>query len=316
MNLSQDNKNKKIMRVGTRGSLLSITQTNHVIDLLKKIYPHIQFEIIKIKTEGDIKNKAPLSAISGKGVFVKEIEEALLQNKIDFAVHSLKDMLTILPKGLVIACYLKRENPADVILTKKKDFADSILDTLMKGSRIGTSSIRRSAQLLAYRNDLKILSIRGNVDTRIKKLLADDYDAIILAAAGLKRLNIGLSNLRLEEIPFHIMLPSPGQGAIVVETRKGKYEDFFKQLNCFNTELEVRAERSLLQSLGGGCKTPIGTLAIIKSGQLLLKACVCKIDGTELIKGEIYGSYIEPEKIALKLAEELIKKGADRLLKG
>ncbi len=304
---------RTVLKVGTRESKLSLTQTKLIIDALMNIYPSVQFEIITIKTEGDIRNDIHLSEISGKGVFVKEIESALLNGEIDFAVHSLKDMLTTLPDGLKIGCIPKREDPSDVIvLSAKSEFRR--IENFPAGFRIGTCSLRRAAQLKHYKTGLEILPIRGNIDTRINKLRKNNYDAIILAAAGINRMKPDMEGLRIIKIPYQIMLPAPGQGALAIETRIGDLDGFFSPLECRKTTKEITAERILLEKLGGGCKTPVGCLAQITPGQLFMASCVCNREGTVIIRKNITGKADNPEKTAEMLFDLLIKNGADKLL--
>jgi len=302
----------KKLKVGTRGSPLALAQTKSIINNLLKFYPGLEIEIIKIKTEGDIKSKQSLYEIGGKGVFVKEIEKALIEHKIDFAVHSLKDLPTKLPEDLVLRCVTARENPCDVLMSS----GNMTIETLPIGARIGTGSLRRIAQLLAYRKDLKIIPLRGNVDTRIKKLKEREVDAIIVALAGIKRLGMNLKDIFIQEIPVEIILPAVGQGALGVETRKEELTDFFAPINCIKTEREIRAERKLLERLGGGCRTPIGCLAQINSNnQLILQACICKPDGSQVLREKIITTAENPEDAGIQLAEILLKKGADKLLR-
>lgn len=294
---------------------MALAQTKLIIEDINKFHPEIDFEIVIIKTEGDIKLEHPLFLISGKGVFVKELEDALIQNKIDIAAHSLKDMPTSLPDGLNIACIPEREDPSDILVIRN-NLAGAMPDALSLPpyAKVGTSSLRRAAQLLAFRRDLCVAPIRGNIDTRIKKLLSGDFDAIVLAYSGLIRLGIEYQDIIFSKIQFDVMLPSPGQGALAIETRRGEFSDILSCIHSKGTACAVEAERRVLLRLGGGCKTPVGCLGIIDNGQLFLRACVCKVDGSVVLREEYRGSSDKPLEAADYLADSLLKKGADKLL--
>lgn len=270
---------KKKWTVGTRGSKLALKQTEIVIQALKKFYPYNEFAIKIIKTTGDTVWDKPLYLIGGKGLFVKEIEDALLKNEIDMAVHSMKDLPTELENGLVIGAVLEREDPRDVFISSTYG---SIQD-IPEGSRIGTSSTRRKSQMLHFKRGLEIVPLRGNVDTRIKKLSSHALDGIILAYAGVKRM--GFDNFIKEVLPFEIMVPPSGQGAIGVETRDdNNFIELLKPLNHENTFREVTIERKLQSMIGGGCQVPLGINACIADNILTLHVVLGREDGELLVK--------------------------------
>lgn len=296
--------------VGSRRSKLALTQTNWVIQQLKQLGAPFEFEIREIVTKGDQILNVTLSKVGGKGLFVKEIEQALLNKEIDMAVHSMKDMPAILPKGLVIGSIPKRENPRDVLIAKN----NLSFQALPKGAVIGTSSLRRKAQLLKLRPDLHIEWIRGNIDTRLKKLETENFDAIILAAAGLLRL--GWSDHIISEW-FHEeqFIPAVGQGALGVECRENDtlLREWLDQLTCKNTEKAVMAEREFLQQMEGSCQVPIGGHAKInESGDIELLVFVASPDGQTVFKEKVSGT--DPIQVGQEAAERLIKKGAKQLI--
>lgn len=295
-------KNRRII-IGSRSSKLAMAQTNLVTDKLKNNYPELDFEIKTIKTAGDKIPEVALSKIGDEGLFTKEIEEALLRGEIDFAVHSMKDLPTKLPGDLKISAVTERENPCEALVSKQ-GFS---IKTLPKYSKIGTSSLRRSAQLLHVRPDLEVLDLRGNVDTRVKKLEQGLYDAIILAYAGIKRLGL---NLKLTLIPIEDMLPQAGQGALAIEVRRGAREvdDLVKVLDDADCHLSIDAERALLAGLEGGCQVPIGVYANVKSNQISIKAGVFSLDGKTAVRDEIVGSKNDAQALGRQLAERLLKK--------
>ncbi len=266
-------------------------------------------EIQIIKTTGDKITDVALSKVGGKGLFTKELEDALLDKRIDLAVHSLKDMPTELPEGLTLAAVPEREDARDAIVGKT-------LDELPKGAKVGTSSLRRAAQLKAFRPDLAIENIRGNLDTRLRKLDDGQYDAIVLAAAGLRRL--GWGGRIAEIIPVEIMCPAVGQGALAIETRNGQDEAaaVCATLIHEDTFQAVTAERALLAGLGGGCQVPIGAHARVRADRLHLRAIVARPDGGEVIAREAEGPLERAQRIGAQLAQDLLAAGADRLLNG
>ena len=302
-------KSHKII-IGSRGSQLALWQANWVKSKLKNLHGNADISIRVITTSGDKIKDVPLSKIGGKGLFVKEIEEALLAKEIDLAVHSMKDVPIEIPSQLEISIITKRENPLDALISKNgKKLAD-----LPQGATIGTSSLRRSSQLLNHRNDFKIHPLRGNVDTRLKKVEEGKYDAILLASAGLNRL--GWSNRITEEISHEIIIPAMGQGALGIETRLGdnKTYNFISSLNHEQTNYEVSAERALVGKLDGGCQVPIGAYAKTEDNLITLKGLVASLDGKIIHKSEIVGPIDDAINIGQDLGEELLKMGANEIL--
>jgi hydroxymethylbilane synthase len=296
--------------VGSRRSKLALTQTNWVIAQLKKLNPNFDFEVKEIVTKGDKILDVTLSKVGGKGLFVKEIEQAMLNKEIDMAVHSMKDMPAVLPEGLTIGCIPFREDHRDALISK-----DHVkLNDLKPGSIIGTSSLRRSAQLLAQRPDLEIKWIRGNVDTRLEKLESGEYDAIILAAAGLSRLGWA-KEVVTEFIDADICVPAVGQGALSIECREDDQEllDLFEKFTCKKTERAVRAERAFLQKMEGGCQVPIAGFAQVdENDEIVLNVLVGSPEGQEIFREELRGQ--NPEELGNQAADILIKKGAKDLI--
>lgn len=296
--------------VGSRRSKLALTQTNWVIDQLKKIDPRYEFEVKEIVTKGDKILDVTLSKVGGKGLFVKEIEQAMLDKEIDMAVHSMKDMPAVLPEGLTIGCIPFREDHRDALISR-----DHVkLADLKPGAIIGTSSLRRSAQLLAKRPDLEIKWIRGNVDTRLAKLKEEEYDAIILAAAGLSRLGWA-SDVVTEFLDADICIPAVGQGALSIECREDDRElhELFEKFTCKKTERAVRSERAFLQKMEGGCQVPIAGFARVEDNdEIVLNVLVGAPEGQEIFKEEVRGQ--NPEELGIKAADLLIEKGAKDLI--
>ncbi|MCY7476565.1 hydroxymethylbilane synthase [Paenibacillus larvae] len=303
--------------VGTRQSALALTQTGQVVDELRKRCREaglqVEFEIRKIVTKGDRILDVTLSKVGGKGLFVKEIEQAMLNGEIDLAVHSMKDMPFELPEGLVIGAIPERQDPRDCILTK----GYVSLDELPQGALVGTSSLRRGSQLLHARPDLTIRSVRGNIDSRLRKLESEGFDAIVLASAGLHRM--GWEERISGYLPPEQCLPAVGQGALCIECRGGDafVLDLLKLIQHDDTALAVRAERAVLGRLNGGCQVPLGAFASVDhSGGteplLTLTAMVGSPDGSKLLKETRQGT--RPEELGLQLADALIGRGADRIL--
>jgi hydroxymethylbilane synthase len=303
--------------VGSRQSALAMTQTGHVIEELKRICAEkgleYEFEVRKIVTKGDRIVDVTLSKVGGKGLFVKEIEQAMLDEEIDLAVHSMKDMPSELPDGLVIGAVPLREDPRDCLITRGNlTFAE-----LPQGAKVGTSSLRRSSQLRTLRPDLAIEWIRGNIDTRIRKLEEEGFDAIVLAAAGLRRM--GWESRISDILPPDVCIPAVGQGALAIECRQGD-ADVRELLSLYNdepTELAVTAERAFLRRLNGGCQIPIGGYAEIigeEHGKPLVRVSgiVGTADGSRLLRAERQGT--DPEQVGLEAAEQLIAQGADEIL--
>jgi hydroxymethylbilane synthase len=302
-------KSHKIV-IGSRGSQLALWQANWVKSELENLHDNAEIDIRVITTSGDKIQDVPLSKIGGKGLFVKEIEEALLAKEIDLAVHSMKDVPMELPSELGISVITKRENPLDALISKN----GKKLSNLPQGATIGTSSLRRSSQLLKYRKDFKIYPLRGNVDTRLRKLKEGNYDAILLATAGLNRL--GWGDCITEEISHEILVPAMGQGALGIETRldDARIYDFISTLNHEETHHAVSAERALVGRLDGGCQVPIGAYAKIEDNLITLKGLVASLDGKVIHKSKNVGPIDDAIKIGRELGEELLKMGANKIL--
>jgi hydroxymethylbilane synthase len=296
--------------VGSRRSKLALTQTNWVMDQLKKLDPRFEFEVKEIVTKGDQIQDVTLSKVGGKGLFVKEIEQAMLDKEIDMAVHSMKDMPAVLPEGLTIGCIPFREDHRDALISR----GHVKLKDLKPGAIVGTSSLRRSAQLLVARPDLEIKWIRGNVDTRLAKLETEEYDAIILAAAGLYRLGWA-SDVVTEFLDADLCIPAAGQGALSIECREDDKEllELFEKFTCKKTERAVRAERAFLQKMEGGCQVPIAGFAhVAKNDEIVLNVLVASPEGQEIIKEEVRGQ--NPEELGVQAADLLIQKGGKDLI--
>jgi hydroxymethylbilane synthase len=298
--------------IGSRGSRLALWQAEQARTRLIELNPALSIQIDVIKTTGDVKPD-PLSVIGGKGVFTKELEDALLDRRIDIAVHSLKDLPTIIPELLSISAICEREDPRDALVLRSDSKVES-LRALPEKSVIGTSSQRRLAQLKALRNDLIVKDLRGNVDTRVRKLDEGQYDALILACAGLVRL--GLKTRISATIDSSEILPAVGQGAIAIETRMDDELALTStaKLNHRATELACRAERAFLRSLGGGCQYPIAAHAVVEGDELKLEGLVAKPDGSVIIRDRLSGPSDQPEKIGATLGDRLIERGASSLL--
>lgn len=296
--------------IGTRGSALALWQTNLVKELLRLQYPKLSMEIRTIKTQGDRILDTALGKISDKGLFTKELEIALLNKEIDFAVHSMKDLPTTLPDGLIIGAITERHDPADVIISKG---GVKLLD-LPKGAVVGTSSLRRRSQLLNIRQDFIIKDIRGNLNTRIRKFIEQDYQAIVLAAAGIERL--GWGDKITERLNPEEFLPAVGQGALGIEIRQDDKEilDLVAGLNHSSTDSAVRAERAMLRTLGGGCQIPIGALGRVDD-ELVLRGFIGTLDGTRILRAVERGNPDFPEISGQMLAEKLIVQGGGEILK-
>jgi len=302
---------RKEIRIGTRASALALWQAEWVKAELEKKYPGMTVGLTKIKTTGDKILDVPLAQVGGKGLFVKEIEEAMLEGEIDIAVHSMKDVPTFFPDGLHLSCITKREDPRDALLTRN----NVTFNNLPKGANVGTSSLRRQAQLMHVRPDFVIHQLRGNVDTRLRKLKEGQFDAIILAAAGVKRL--GLADNVSEYIDPEISLPAIGQGALGIECRVDDRElnDLIAFFNHAETRTCVTGERALLRRLEGGCQVPIACYGQIKGGALHLTGLVGSVDGKRIIKDSLEGAPEKAEKLGVTLAEKLLSRGADVILR-
>jgi hydroxymethylbilane synthase len=298
------------IKIGTRGSKLALTQTNSVVESLKKIAPDINAEICVIKTSGDIMQDVSLMQIGGQGAFVKEIEEALLAGSIDLAVHSMKDVPGEIPDGLAFAAILKREDVRDVLVSRGR----IKFEFMPKGAKIGTGSLRRGAQIKAILPDVDIVPLRGNIDTRLKKIETENLTGIILAAAGMKRL--GYAQTISQFLPIELMLPAVGQGALGLQIRKTDSElaQMLALLNHAPTAAEVTAERSYLRALGGGCRLPIAAYGLIEGGRLTLEGLVAAPNGTSVIRDKVWGTLDEAEELGRKLADMIMEKGGKKLL--
>ena len=299
----------KALRIGTRGSALALWQARSIARALLET-TSVEPEIVIIKTSGDKFQQTSFSQIGTKGIFIKELEDALLDGRIDLAVHSMKDVPTEMPEGLTIAAIGKREDVRDALLSS----SGATLASLPQGARVGTSSLRRQSQLLYARRDLRVLELRGNVDTRVEKLKRGDYDAIVLAKAGLDRL--GLSGNISQVLPHDVSLPAAGQGAIGIEARTGDAETFrvLATLEDAETRSAVTAERSALAGLGGGCQVPIGAWGRVENGKLALDVVVLSPDGTQRMWEKDSGLPEEAEAIGKRIAQKLRDCGAAALL--
>ncbi len=301
------------LRVGSRGSQLALWQANHISALLRGRGHEIEIEIIH--TTGDKITDVPLAQVGakgglGKGIFTKEIEEALAAGRVDLAVHSLKDLPTELPPGFEIAAITERQDPRDAFCSRLY----SKIEDLPRSARVGTSSLRRQAQLKAIRTDLDIHPLRGNVDTRLRKLEEGEYDAIILASAGLKRL--GKTELVKQIIPAEIMCPAAGQGALGIEIREGDSvtRQYLEFLNDAAARAATTCERVLLNRLGGGCQVPIGAFAEMRNGKLHLEAIVADPDGSKLLRESRDGSLNDPEQLGNAVGETMLSRGGAEIL--
>jgi hydroxymethylbilane synthase len=299
----------KALRIGTRGSALALWQARSVAQSLRNL-AGVEPELVIIKTSGDKFQQASFSEIGGKGVFIKELEDALLEERIDLAVHSMKDVPTELPGGLTIAAMGKREDVRDALLST----SGATLAQLPHGARVGTSSLRRQSQLLHARRDLRMLELRGNVDTRIAKLKRGDYDAIVLAKAGLDRLGLG-ENIS-EVLPHEVSLPAAGQGAIGIEARAADTETLrvLAGLEDVDTRRAVEAERAALAGLGGGCQVPIGAWGRTEAGKLALDVVVLSADGSKRLWEKDSGAPADAEALGKRVALKLRESGAAALL--
>ena len=298
------------VKIGSRGSKLALWQANWVRSALQSENSSLDIDISIIKTKGDKILDSPLAKLGGKGLFVKEIEEGLLIGEIDLAVHSMKDMPSEIPAGLCIGSVPKREDPGDALVSKDgRSFS-----ALKIGARIGTSSLRRGAQLLHARSDIEIVPPRGNVDTRIRKLETEDMDAVILAEAGMKRL--GLADKITEVLPKSVMLPAVGQGALSIEIRQNdsRIESMIKKLDHRITRLAVMGERAMLNRLGGSCQIPIAGYGEVNGNTLTLKGLVSDLSGEKVIKDSIEGEVSDSEAMGVALAERMLSMGADHIL--
>lgn len=302
---------KSLLRIATRKSPLAVWQAEHVAEGLRRLHPGLTVELVTMTTQGDRILDAPLARIGGKGLFVKELEVALLENRADIAVHSVKDVPMELPDHLVLPVILEREDPLDAFVSN--DFAG--LEALPEGARVGSSSLRRQCQLRARRPDLVINDLRGNVNTRLGRLDAGDYHAILLAAAGLKRLGFD-ARIRARLDP-EVSLPAVGQGAIAIECREGDDTvlGLISGLNHGDTHDRVTAERAFNRRLEGGCQVPLAAHAVLEGETLYLRGLVGAVDGSRILRSEVRGPRSEGSALGVSLAEELLDQGAGELLK-
>jgi hydroxymethylbilane synthase len=294
--------------VGSRGSKLALIQAESVAARISELNPHLKISLSKIVTKGDRNRHTQLDQIAGVGVFVKELEEALLDNRIDIAVHSLKDVPTDIPPDLRLLAVTERVDPRDVLASKSR------LDELAPGSRIGTGSLRRAVQLTQYRPDLKVRSIRGNVDTRLRKVSSGEVDGVIVAAAALLRL--GWEDKITEYLPLEHFLPAVGQGALVIETRLDDEEvaALVSPVNHLPTWQSVMAERAFLSALGGGCRAPIAALGTVNGTSLKLEGMIAGASGKKMLYASEEGSAMSPEDVGVRLAQKMLEMGASELV--
>jgi len=299
-----------IVKIATRKSPLALWQAEFVKAELLKHHPDLQIELVKMVTQGDKILDTPLAKVGGKGLFVKELEVGMLEGDADIAVHSMKDVPVEFPDGLHLAVICEREDPRDAFVSN----TFNSIDKLPQGAKVGTSSMRRECQLRANRPDLEILSLRGNVNTRLRKLDDGEYDAIILAAAGLKRL--GFDDRIKHAIDPLVSLPAIGQGAVGIECRSDdkRINDLIAPLNHTETAIRVAAERAMNSRLEGGCQVPIGGYAVLEHGVILLRGLVGKPDGTEIIRGDISGKPEDAAELGTVLADDLLSRGAKEIL--
>jgi hydroxymethylbilane synthase len=309
--MSASSRERSTIVLGTRGSKLAVQQSEWVQARLSELAPGVTVILRRIQTSGDKILDVPLANIGGKGLFVKEIEEALLAGEIDLAVHSMKDVPTQLPQGLAILCIPQREDPRDALISR----TGCVFKDLPRGAKVGTSSLRRQAQFLHARPDLKIEMLRGNLDTRLRKLREGHYDAIVLAAAGLRRL--GWTHEITEYLDPRISLPAIGQGALGIE---GRQDDVFicsllSRMDHTLTRVAVMAERALLDRLEGGCQVPIAAYATVSGTELRLEGLVASVDGKDMIRDMVKGTTEHAGELGRQLAERLLVRGGHKILK-
>jgi hydroxymethylbilane synthase len=302
--------NRRTLLIGTRGSRLARIQAETVREMLSSLHPDRVWLLREIRSEGDVRRQASLASIGGRGVFVKALEDKLLMGEIDLAVHSLKDMPTRLATGLKIGAVLPREDVRDALVSR----GASTLDDLPASAVVGSGSARRRAQLLAYRSDLVVQDVRGNVDTRLRKLSSGGYDAMILAAAALIRLQH--TSAISQWLPLTLMLPAVGQGALAVEVRESDEEmrALVQPLNHSPSERAVSAERAFLSALGGGCTVPVAAYAAVANGRLVLQGLVANLNGKKAIRASLSGSPLQAEDIGQRLADRMLSQGAAQIL--
>ena len=302
---------QQTLRIATRKSALALWQAEYVKAQLEHFHADIKVELVPMTTKGDVILDTPLAKVGGKGLFVKELEVAMLENRADIAVHSMKDVPVEFPEGLGLEVICPREDPRDAFVSNT---INSLAD-LPQGAVVGTSSLRRQCQIKALRPDLDIRDLRGNVNTRLKKLDNGEYDAIILAAAGLIRLEMP-ERIR-EYIAAEVMLPANGQGAVGIECRSddSTIKALLAPLNCQETRIRVTAERAMNRALEGGCQVPIGSYAVLENQQVYLRGIVGAVDGSEILTSDIRGNINDAEQLGQQLAEQLLAQGADKILR-
>ncbi|MCP4876878.1 MAG: hydroxymethylbilane synthase [Gammaproteobacteria bacterium] len=300
------------LRIATRGSPLALWQAEHVSARLEALHPHLKVSLLTMKTRGDKLLDAPLAKVGGKGLFVKELETGLLDGRADLAVHSLKDVPVHFPEGLELALVMEREDPRDAFVSNRHDS----LGTMPAGSLVGTSSLRRQTQIRERYPELRVDWVRGNVNTRLAKLDAGEFDAIILAASGLQRLGFG-DRIKAAIAPEEC-LPAIGQGVLGIEIRSDdeRLRELIAPLADADTTLRITAERALNQTLNGGCQVPIAGYAVLEQDQLYLRGLVGEPDGSEILRAEVRGSSSEAHALGVQLAQQLLAQGADRILAG
>jgi hydroxymethylbilane synthase len=300
-----------MIRIATRKSPLALWQAEHVAQKLRQLHPGLQTDLVKMTTRGDRILDAPLAKVGGKGLFVKELEQGMLEGNADIAVHSMKDVPVDFPPGLHLAAILSREDPCDAFVSSRY----AALDELPCDARIGTSSLRRQCQIRARFPECEVLALRGNVNTRLAKLDAGDFDAVILASAGLKRL--GFAERITQRLTVADSLPAMGQGAIGIECRSGDgaVNELVNALHDGDTSLCVTAERAMNARLQGGCQVPIAGYAELHEGKLWLRGLVGRPDGSLLVRAELTADAADPEALGLAVAEELLARGADEILR-
>jgi len=310
MTMKDDSAN---LRIGSRGSELAMWQARWVKGELEKQFPDLKTEIIVIKTTGDKILDSPLSKIGDKGLFIKEIERSLLDGSIDLAVHSLKDMPTTMPDGLTLGAVTRRDDVRDVFISHPDKSYKKFTD-LPPGAKVATGSVRRKCQLMRWRPDLEIVEIRGNLNTRLKKLDESSWDGMILARAGMMRL--GLENRITEILPIERVLPAVGQGTLALEIRTNdeKMKKVAGTLNDPSTEIGIKGERALLHELEGGCQVPMGAYGRIENGVFVLEAMIGTVDGKKVVRGKIHGAPEQAEHVSQRLAQTLLHSGGEDIL--
>ena len=297
------------IRIGTRSSILAICQANWVKARLEELHPGIGVTLVQIKTEGD-RIEVPLFQLGGKGLFVKDIEEALLRGEVDLAVHSAKDLPAVIPEELTLTAFPAREDPRDALISRNgipwKKFP--------RGGKIGTSSPRRKAQLLHLRTDLQIFPLRGNLDTRVRKFATENLDGVILASAGLRRM--GWESKASDYFDPEVMIPAIGQGILAIETHEGnsRVREWVADLNHLPTALELETERAFLKRLGGGCQIPIAGLARVMGDQIRMVGLIASSEGDRIVRGEKSGTVRQAENLGRQLAQELLAQGGAEIL--